>query len=119
MVNRFFAFNFSLALLIVLIGGCKAMTGNTLGRHIDDATISTSVKAKLASENISTLARIDVDTNHGVVYLNGTVENSKVKQWAVQLAQQVEGVSKVVDNLQVEDSRHITYLSKKASTEKG
>ena len=81
------------------------MNGKTLRRYIDDDTISTSVKAKLASENISTLARIDVDTNHGVVYLNGTVENSDIKQRAVQLSPQVEGVSKVVDNLQVEDSR--------------
>ena len=82
-ITLFFASNFSLALLIVLIGGCKAMNGKTLRRYIDDDTISTSVKAKLASENISTLARIDVDTNHGVVYLNGTVENSDIKQRAV------------------------------------
>ena len=93
---------FPLIVILALFGGCKAMTGKTLGRHIDDAGISASVKTQLAKQNVSSLARIDVDTNEGVVYLNGTVENEEVKTQAAQLAQQVDGVVRVVNNLQVQ-----------------
>ena len=32
--------------LFFMLGGCQAMTGETLGEHIDDATITTSVKTR-------------------------------------------------------------------------
>src|SRR4026208_1529583 len=32
--------------LIFMLGGCRAITGETLGEHIDDTTITTSVKTK-------------------------------------------------------------------------
>ena len=95
----------ALMLLFVFFVGCKAMTGKTLGRHIDDAGITASVKTKLAGKNVSSLARIDVDTNDGVVYLNGTVESTGVKEEAAKLAQQVDGVRQVVNNLQVQKGR--------------
>jgi hyperosmotically inducible protein len=64
------------ALLFMLIG-CQALTGETLGEQIDDATITTTVKAKLAQEKGTTLTRVQVDTNRGVVQLSGVVEPSR------------------------------------------
>lgn len=90
-----------LALLSVL-SGCRAMTGKTAGETVDDATITASVKSKLVADKASNLTRVDVDTNNGTVYLNGTVESPEQKTKAEQLAWQAKGVKAVVNNLQVQ-----------------
>jgi hyperosmotically inducible protein len=72
-----------------------------VGRNIDDTTITASVKTNLASERAVTLTKIDVDTDNGVVYLNGVVDSAAMKQRATEIARQVSGVTKVVNNLQI------------------
>jgi len=91
----------AVAVLVFLLSGCQAMTGKTAGQNIDDAGISTSVQATLTADKASNFTRIDVDTNNGVVYLNGNVQNSQQKARAEELAQRVNGVKRVVNNLQV------------------
>ncbi|HZS34748.1 MAG TPA: BON domain-containing protein [Methylomirabilota bacterium] len=81
--------------------GCASMTGKTVGQTVDDSVITASVKTKLAQEKLGTLTKIDVDTNRGTVYLNGTVDNAAMKARASELARQVAGVRDVVNNLQV------------------
>jgi hyperosmotically inducible protein len=87
---------------MVMLSACQSMTGNTLGRTIDDSAITASVKAKLAAEKISTVTRIDVDTNQGVVALNGTVQRAEMRARAEQLARDVKGVRDVINNLRVQ-----------------
>ena len=84
------------------LAGCTAMTGESAGRNIDDATITSSVKAKLATDNVASLTRVDVDTNNAVVSLNGIVQSADQKARAQQLASEVGGVHRVVNNLQVQ-----------------
>ncbi len=60
------------------------------------------MKGKLVSDKASKLTRVDVDTNNGTVYLNGTVESPEQKSRAEQLAWQTSGVKTVVNNLQVQ-----------------
>jgi osmotically-inducible protein OsmY len=91
----------AVVLLVVALAGCQAMTGKTAGQNVDDANLTASVKANLVADKAANLTRIDVDTNNGVVYLNGTVESPQQKARAEQLASQVKGVKKVVNNLQV------------------
>jgi hyperosmotically inducible protein len=86
----------------VLLAACQSMTGETLGENIDDAGITTAVKSKLAAEKISTVTRIDVDTNRGVVALNGTVKTGDERLRAEQIARQVKGVRDVVNNLRIQ-----------------
>ena len=62
---------------VFLLTACQAVTGRTLGQNIDDSNLTATVKAQLARERISTLTRIDVDSNGGVVSLNGTVESAE------------------------------------------
>lgn len=88
--------------LVVSLAGCQAMTGKTAGRNVDDATITGSVKSRLAKDKLSSLTRVDVDTNNGVVSLNGVVESPEQKARAQELASDVDGVSRVVNNLQVQ-----------------
>ena len=89
-------------LTVVSLAGCQAMTGKTAGRNVDDATLTSSVKTKLAADKLSSLTRVDVDTNNGIVSLNGVVESSEQRARAQELASQVSGVNKVVNNLQVQ-----------------
>ena len=89
-------------LTILSLAGCQAMTGKTAGQNVDDATLTSSVKTKLAADKLSSLTRVDVDTNNGTVYLNGVVESSDQRARAQDLASQVNGVNKVVNNLQVQ-----------------
>jgi osmotically-inducible protein OsmY len=90
--------------IMMLLAACSSMTGKTLGENIDDAGITAAVKAKLAGEKISTVTRIDVDTNQGVVALNGTVSSEALRTRAGEIARNVKGVRDVVNNLRVQAS---------------
>lgn len=97
----------SMAVVIVLLGilgGCQAMTGRTAGTNVDDATITTTVKAQLAQHKLGTLTRIDVDTTSGVVSLTGTVRTPQERSRAEEIARGVGGVKKVINNLQIQKS---------------
>jgi len=93
----------SVALVTVaLTSGCSAITGKSAGTNVDDAGITASVKTSLASERgMQTLTSIDVDTNRGVVSLNGMVDSTAAKRRAAEIARQTAGVTSVVNNLQV------------------
>jgi len=90
--------------IMMLLAACSSMTRRTLGEDSDDAGITAKVKAKLASEKISTVTRVDVDTNQGVVALNGTVSSEEMRVRAAQLARDVKGVRDVLNNLRVQAS---------------
>jgi len=88
--------------VVWILAGCQALTGRTVGQNIDDANLTAAVKTQLARDKISTLTRIDVDTNDGVVALNGTVESAEQRSRAEQIARGVSGVKSVVNNLQIQ-----------------
>lgn len=93
------------AMGLALLAGCQTMTGKTAGGVVDDTTITASVKSKLVADKPSNLLRVDVDTNNGTVYLNGTVDSPEQKARAEQLAWQANGVKTVVNNLQISQRR--------------
>lgn len=91
------------AAVALLLSSCTAMTGKTAGQNVDDATITATVKTQLATqEAASTLTRIGVNTDRGVVHLDGIVPTAEMKQKATDIAQQVTGVHGVVNNLQIQ-----------------
>ena len=100
MVRAFKTLTVMVAFLI-LITGCQAMTGETMGQNIDDGTLTSYVKTKLASDKLVTLTRVGVETNNGIVYLIGEVETAEQRSRIGSLASEVKGVKKVVNNLQV------------------
>ncbi|HKA33500.1 MAG TPA: BON domain-containing protein [Candidatus Binatia bacterium] len=88
-------------LVLTTIPGCAS--GGSLGQKIDDTNITAAVNRKLATAGKgSTVTRIDVDTVGGVVSLNGVVASDQESARAEQLAAQVGGVKRVVNNLQVQ-----------------
>ena len=56
------------------------MTGESAGQYVDDSTITTAVKSKLAADQLGNLTRVNVDTTQQVVSLNGIVPSPKDKQ---------------------------------------
>jgi hyperosmotically inducible periplasmic protein len=91
-----------LIMILAVTAGCTAMTGKSASTNVDDASITASVKTKLAAEKPATLTKVDVDTNKGTVYLTGNVENATIKERATELARQVAGVREVVNNLKIQ-----------------
>jgi osmotically-inducible protein OsmY len=69
-----------------------------------DAGITTSVKSKLAADDMVKAYEIDVDTSNHVVTLTGEVETSAAKDQAIKLARDTEGVRNVVDRLKVAET---------------
>ena len=104
MARMFQLFTMVVAVLTLSVG-CQSMTGKSAGTVIDDSSITASVKAKLVADKPANLTRVDVDTNNGTVYLNGTVDSPEQRVRAEQLARQASGVKTVVNNLQVAQRR--------------
>ena len=101
-MNRGLSLSSVVLATLLVISGCRSMTGQTAGQYVDDTTITASVKAKLVGDKTANLTRIEVDTTNQVVTLNGIVESADQKAKAEQLAHQVGGVKSVKNNLQVQ-----------------
>jgi hyperosmotically inducible periplasmic protein len=92
----------ALALMIAL-GLTACSSTRTAGTQVDDAAITSAVKAKLAADGDINPFNIDVDTNEGVVTLQGRVEKEEARSKAEQLARGTDGVSRVVNLIKVGD----------------
>jgi osmotically-inducible protein OsmY len=101
MVNRFRGILGVAAALVLVafVSGCT--TTQSPGTQIDDATIATTVKAKLTGERFSNLLNVEVNVTNGIVTLAGEVPNAQVKADAEREARSVNGVKGVNNNLQV------------------
>lgn len=99
-------FRFLLPLMLLSVGaaGCSVFSKQeTTGEYVDDATISTKVKTKLATEGGVNLAnQVKVETMNDVVQLSGFVPTEKDRSTAEQLAWSVEGVRAVRNNIVVQ-----------------
>ena len=74
------------------------------GDKMDDASITAKVKTALMAEPGLKSLDINVDTRDNNVTLAGTVGSAELKQKATQIAQQVEGVKSVSDQLVIKPS---------------
>jgi hyperosmotically inducible protein len=100
MVRAFKRLAVTLVVLFIMTG-CQAMTGQTMGETMDDSYITGAVKTQLASDKMVSLTRVEVETNNGVVYLTGQVQTAEQRSHVGSVTSQVKGVKKVVNNLQV------------------
>jgi osmotically-inducible protein OsmY len=92
-----------LALVMALaLGACSST--KTAGTQVDDAAITAKVKAKLAADGDINPFNIDVDTNEGVVTLQGRVAKDVARTKAEQLARDTDGVSRVINLIKVGDN---------------
>lgn len=91
----------ALALIAVLgTTGCAITSGqSTTGQYVDDATVTTRVKARYAKDADVAATRINVETLKGVVQLSGFATSASEKSKAVSLAREVPGVKDVRDDI--------------------
>ncbi|MFO1454745.1 MAG: BON domain-containing protein [Steroidobacteraceae bacterium] len=83
------------------IAGAATDTRKTAGEAIDDAVVTTRVKAALIGDKTTKARKIDVETEQGIVQLNGFVDTAAEKTQAAKLARGVDGVKEVRNNLDV------------------
>jgi len=92
----------ALALPMVSHSADTESTKAKTNQYVNDSVITTKVKAELAAEKVSSLVKIQVDTdNAGVVTLSGTAANQMAKDKAVSIAQAVKGVTSVDNQIKV------------------
>ena len=84
---------------IVACAGSGSPKSESTGEYIDDATISTKVRAQLIGDKDLNLFQIDVETFKGVVQLSGFVNSAAAKSRASTVVSAIQGVKQVRNNL--------------------
>jgi len=96
-VQRFISILIAVATLSLAACAPTAHRQGT-GEYIDDAVITSKVKAAFAADPTVKATEVKVDTFKGTVQLSGFVESRESAQKAVQLAREVKGVREVRNN---------------------
>jgi hyperosmotically inducible periplasmic protein len=78
--------------------------GATAANKVDDASITAKVNAALAADKDLSAAKIDVDTQNGVVTLSGPAPSASAKEHASTVARGIKGVTSVNNQLTVKAS---------------
>lgn len=74
-------------------------TAHKTGRFVEDSAITASVKTKLIADKMTKAHNIKVVTKNGVVQLTGTVDSDAELKQAETIAQSVDGVHSVKNDL--------------------
>jgi osmotically-inducible protein OsmY len=81
--------------------GPAESTAANAGRVVDDSVITGKVKAALVADPTTKAHEISVETFKGVVQLSGFVDSPEARSRAGQVAQQIEGVKDVKNDLEL------------------
>ena len=86
--------------LTTSLAACAVTSGReTAGEYVDDATITTKVKAAMFDDPSVKVMQIGVETMQNVVQLSGFVDSAQIKARAGELARSVTGVREVKNDL--------------------
>ena len=86
----------------LLSAGCSVMRGQqTAGSYVDDAAITTAVKAKFVEDKIVSAGSISVQTLGGTVQLAGFANSAEEKAKAEQIARNSRNVKAVRNDIVV------------------
>ncbi|KAF1044756.1 BON domain-containing protein [Xylophilus sp.] len=92
----------ALAGITVVTTGCSvARHQETIGAYVDDAGITTAVKAKFAEDRTVAATSISVETLNGTVQLSGFAKSQAEKERAAELARSTKNVRDVRNNIVV------------------
>lgn len=87
---------------IATASGCAVTRGQeSVGAYVDDAAITTSLKARFVENTDVDASSIKVETLNGTVMLSGFAKNSTEKTTAEQIAMKVKGVKNVKNEIAV------------------
>jgi osmotically-inducible protein OsmY len=79
----------------------KPSTGETIGEHIDDASITSQVKYALLTHRSTSAIKTKISTTDGAVVITGEASNDAEKSLVGKLATSVRGVKSVDNNMTV------------------
>lgn len=95
-----------LSLMIAGVVGATTLVGcavtreqSTVGEYVDDAAITTQVKAKFAEDKTVSAMSISVETLRGTVQLSGFAKTAAERSQAEAIASRVKGVKAVQNNI--------------------
>jgi hyperosmotically inducible periplasmic protein len=90
----------ALAGITIIGSGCAVGRGqSTAGEYVDDAAITTSVKAKFVEDKTVGATSIKVETLNGTVQLSGFAKSAAEKAQAENLARGVKNVKAVRNDI--------------------
>jgi len=78
-----------------------ALAARSVGQVIDDTAVTAEAKTKLAADKLSSLTKIEVKTENGIVTLNGVVDDAERRARAAQIVSNINGVKGIVNNIHV------------------
>lgn len=100
--TRAIAFATLVGATIVGVAGCSvARNQQSVGSYVDDAGITTAVKAKFAEDKTVAATAISVETLKGTVQLSGFAKSQAEKDRAESIARNVKGVASVRNSIVV------------------
>ncbi len=99
--NRYFSVFFLSVLLLSFLGCASTPKQEGTGEYVDDAVITTKVKAAIFNEPTLKSTEINVETFKGVVQLSGFVSSQADINKAVSLARSVKGVVAVKNDMRL------------------
>ncbi len=87
---------------VATVGCAPTATTRTVGKTVDDASITAKVKTEIAKEQgLGEALAINVDTYRSVVSLAGFVDSQQQIDKAISCARRVGGVQEVKNNLSI------------------
>jgi hyperosmotically inducible protein len=92
----------AIAITAIYSTGCAVVRDQeSVGAYVDDATITTRVKARFADNTTVSAMAIQVETLKGSVQLSGFAKSSAERANAEAIAKGVPGVTRVINNITV------------------
>ena len=90
------------AAVLFAASGCAVMRGQeSTSAYVDDASITTSVKAKMVENKDVDAGAIKVETLNGTVMLSGFAKNALEKSTAERIARDTKGVKSVKNEIAI------------------
>lgn len=92
---------FVATIAVTAVGCASTDKQSSAGEYIDDAVITTKVKAALVNDPNVKAREVNVETFKGVVQLSGFVAEAADAERAVSIARGVQGVTSVKNDIRV------------------
>lgn len=94
----------AISVFALSLGASTLVRAESAGQYVDDATITTKVKAALMSDPQLKATQVSVETNQGTVQLSGNVNSKTQESEAIKVANRINGVKSVQDLMTVRNT---------------
>ncbi len=100
-IGKYFSVFFMVFALFSVVACSSSPKKESTGEYVDDAVITTKVKAAILHEDTLKVTEIKVETFKGVVQLSGFVNSQSDINTAVKVASGIDGVKSVKNDMRL------------------